>query len=176
MVYFLRWFNDPEVTAYMSTRYPTTIEDEAQWIRRDPEERDDRVVLTIVRKNTSLEKDCPIGVLGIRDIEVANRVATIGITIGEKECWGNGYATEAESLLLEYAFNTLNLRKIYARVLTANRRSCRHFRNTDMSLRRRSLSDTFARTIILMSVYFRLALPNGRNSGRNWFYDAETNL
>lgn len=34
--------------------------------------------------------------------------------IGRKECWGKGYGLEAWSLLIEYAFNRLGLRKIIA--------------------------------------------------------------
>jgi RimJ/RimL family protein N-acetyltransferase len=43
--------------------------------------------------------------------------------IGEKEYWGKGYGTEAKMLLLHYAFDTLNLRKICSSVISFNERS-----------------------------------------------------
>jgi RimJ/RimL family protein N-acetyltransferase len=43
--------------------------------------------------------------------------------IGEKEYWGKGYGTEAKMLLLDYAFNVLNLRKITSGVIAFNERS-----------------------------------------------------
>ena len=40
--------------------------------------------------------------------------------IGESEYWGRGLGTEAKMLLLDYAFNTLNLRRICSQVLAFN--------------------------------------------------------
>ena len=40
--------------------------------------------------------------------------------IGRKEFWGRGYAFEAWSLLLEYAFEVLGLRKIIAGAVVGN--------------------------------------------------------
>lgn len=64
-----------------------------------------------------------LGTIGIHGIERENGVATTGAAIGEKDCWGKGYGAEAKMILLEYAFNTLNLRKIYSRVMSINPRS-----------------------------------------------------
>ena len=40
--------------------------------------------------------------------------------IGRRDFWGKGYAFEAWSLLLEYAFRRLGLRKIIAAVVDGN--------------------------------------------------------
>jgi len=55
-----------------------------------------------------------------------SRVATTGAVIGEKDCWNKGYGTDAKMALLEYAFNTLNLRKIMSSVIAFNGRSKRY--------------------------------------------------
>ena len=50
-----------------------------------------------------------------RRAETAQRSADeIGIMIGEKDCWGNGFATECIELVANYAFDVLNLHKLTA--------------------------------------------------------------
>ncbi|MBP9760373.1 MAG: GNAT family N-acetyltransferase, partial [Candidatus Pacebacteria bacterium] len=55
-----------------------------------------------------------------------NRTATSGAFIGDVAHQGQGYGTEAKMLLLDYAFNTLNLRKVCSTVLAFNGRSQRY--------------------------------------------------
>lgn len=119
---FVRWFNDPEVTVFLKRRYPMTESGEEKWFEGLAERKND-IVLTVVLKGRTPAQDRPIGNIGIHGIERENGVATTGAVIGEKDCWSKGYGTEAKMLLLEYAFNTLNLRKIYSRVLAINPRS-----------------------------------------------------
>ena len=38
----------------------------------------------------------------------------MGIIIGEKDCWGKGFATETLRLLVDFAFQTLQLKKLTA--------------------------------------------------------------
>jgi RimJ/RimL family protein N-acetyltransferase len=82
--------------------------------------------LMIVLKGKTLALDRPIGTIGIHRLDYENRIAVTGAAIGEKDCWGKGYGTEAKMLLLDFAFNTLNLRKIYSHVLVNNPRSKRY--------------------------------------------------
>lgn len=95
---------------------------EEKWLERLAERMND-IVLVIVLKGRTLAKDRPIGTIGIHGIERENGIATTGAAIGEEDCWRMGYGTEAKMILLDYAFNTLNLRKIYSRVLAINPRS-----------------------------------------------------
>jgi RimJ/RimL family protein N-acetyltransferase len=68
----------------------------------------------------------PIGTMGIHGIDYRHGIATTGALIGEPEYWGKGYGSEAKMLLLEYAFNTLNLRKINSEVIAYNERSTQY--------------------------------------------------
>ncbi len=61
--------------------------------------------------------------MGIHRINWKDRTATTGAVIGEKAYWGKGYGSEAKKLLLDYAFNELNLRKICSGALAFNGRS-----------------------------------------------------
>ena len=53
-----------------------------------------------------------IGNISLFQINTVYKSAELGIFIGEKECRGKGYGTEAIKLLVNYGFNTLNLKNI----------------------------------------------------------------
>ena len=114
--------NDPDIRIFVNRRYPLGAKEEERWIERLAELKND-TVLMIVLKSEIPVNDIPIGTIGLHNIERENGVATTGAVIGEKKCWSQGYGTEAKMILLNHAFNTLNLRKIYSRVLALNPRS-----------------------------------------------------
>ena len=116
----LRWINDPEVNQYLLTYLPQMEGDQREWIERVRKRKSNDITLVIVADNK------PIGTMGLHRIEWVNRVATTGALIGEKEYWGKGYGSEAKMLFLDYAFNRLNLRKIYSDVIAFNKRSVRY--------------------------------------------------
>ena len=113
----LRWLNDPEVRQYIANILPVTEVGEREWIQGLAKKSDTDIVLVIEVKGR------PIGVMGLHRINWQSRVATTGAIIGEKDCWNKGYGTDAKMALLEYAFNTLNLRKIMSSVKAFNERS-----------------------------------------------------
>ena len=49
----------------------------------------------------------------------------MGIFIGDKSCWNQGYGTEVMRLLLKHGFETLNLNRIYLHVFATNLRAIR---------------------------------------------------
>jgi RimJ/RimL family protein N-acetyltransferase len=69
------------------------------------------------------EDDKLIGTMGISQIDWISRTATTGSLIGYQEYVGKGLGTEAKILLLEYAFDVLNLRIIYSDVIDYNNHS-----------------------------------------------------
>ena len=62
----------------------------------------------------------PIGNVGFHVIDWVGRSTELGIFIGEKTSWNQGYGREAIELLLDYGFNTLNLNRIFLRVDETN--------------------------------------------------------
>ena len=69
------------------------------------------------------KKEKLIGGIDLREISYTQRSALLGIAIGEKQYWGKGYGTEAVTLLLDYAFNILNLNNIMLTVFEFNKRA-----------------------------------------------------
>ena len=117
----VRWINDPEVRFFLEAYLPQNNKDEEEWLERLSKRKPDDITLLIVKTGGE-----PIGVMGIHNIKWRDRVATTGALIGAKECWGKGLGSEAKLLLLDYAFNTLNLRKICSNAIAYNERSIRY--------------------------------------------------
>ncbi len=118
---FCRWVNDPEVRHFISAIFPSGIKQERDWIENANKD-DKNVILVIEIKDSGI----PIGTMGLHRIDWISRTAFTGALIGEKEFWGKGFGTDAKINLLNYAFNTLNLRKICSSALSYNGRSIGH--------------------------------------------------
>lgn len=116
----LKWINDPEIRYFVATYLPMMENDEDQWFENLSKKKDSNIVLVI-----EVDKK-PIGTMGIHGINWKDRVGTTGALIGEKEYWDKGYGGKAKKLLLEYAFNILNLRKICSSVIEYNIRSFKY--------------------------------------------------
>lgn len=56
------------------------------------------------------------------------RHCELGITIGDKTYWGKGYGREAITLLLDYAFEQQNFRRVWLKVNGRNERAQRAYR------------------------------------------------
>jgi RimJ/RimL family protein N-acetyltransferase len=113
----VRWLNDPEVRRFLLRQNPLTIEAEYKWI----EENNDRPNDIVLAMETL--QGIHIGNIGLHRIDWVNRNATTGTVIGEKKFQGKGYGTDAKMLLLDYAFNTLNLHKVCSGAIAFNQRS-----------------------------------------------------
>lgn len=109
------WLNDREVTEFLSRFLPLTRNEEKEWFNKKQE---NNVVLAIETK-----KGLYIGNIGLHKIDYLNGTAEIGIMIGEKNYWSKGFGFDAEITLLNYGFNTLNLRKVMHCVFRENLRS-----------------------------------------------------
>lgn len=71
------------------------------------------------------ESDKPIGITALTNLDYENRNAECIIDIGDKNYWGKGFGREAFQLLLDYAFQEMNLHKVYLRVFSFNERAIR---------------------------------------------------
>ncbi|MFX0063860.1 MAG: GNAT family N-acetyltransferase [Candidatus Hermodarchaeota archaeon] len=63
------------------------------------------------------------------NLDQVNRTAMIGLFIGEKDYWGKGYGQDASKLLLDYAFNLLNLNSIMLGAFSFNKRAIRCYKS-----------------------------------------------
>jgi diamine N-acetyltransferase len=115
---FVAWLNDPEVALHLSLIYPMSLLHEEHWHER-------MLQLPLAEQPLTIERETPegwtpIGNIGLSAFEPVNRSAELGIFIGEKSVWNQGYGREAIELLLGYGFDTLNLNRIFLRVDESN--------------------------------------------------------
>jgi [ribosomal protein S5]-alanine N-acetyltransferase len=72
--------------------------------------RDDILFFAMIE----LESGRHVGNIKIGPVDSHHGTADLGLLIGEKDCWGRGYGTEAISLATELAFERPELRKLTA--------------------------------------------------------------
>ena len=114
------WLNDPEVTRHLRVHRPLMLLAEEAFLRKLSENEQDMVLGIVVR-----ETDQFIGITGFRRLDSRSRHIEFGITVGEKTAWGKGHGSEATRLMLRYAFETLNLHRVWLHVYEFNERAIR---------------------------------------------------
>lgn len=125
---FLRWVNDPDVTENLLLISPMSRFEEEQWYDAMMKKPTSEHVLVIEVKDQSPNDDYrPIGTCQFHNIDWRNRSAEIGIMIGEKTFWNQGYGTETMRLLLQHGFDTLNFHRIWLQVYEKNKGGIRAY-------------------------------------------------
>ena len=118
------WENDLEVTLPLGDEaYTPSSPERARDIIADALKRGEHVFSII-----DLGTEEAIGRGMLFNVDLVNRAAMLGIVIGEKGCWGQGYGADATRLLLEYAFNLLNLNSVMLGVFAFNERAIALYR------------------------------------------------
>ena len=84
------------------------------WISRHAPEFAGKLMVVLAITNAH----ALVGAISLR-LELAHRRAELGYWVGQPH-WGQGYATEAAAMMLEYGFTTLELNRIQATHLVRN--------------------------------------------------------
>jgi len=126
---FVEWINDPEVTAGLTLFLPMSSVDEDKWFETVMQKSQEEKPLVIDMKDGDDWR--LIGNSSFFDFDWVARTAEVGIMIGEKTIWNQGYGTEVMTLLLRHGFATLNLNRIYLRVYAENKRAIRTYEKAD---------------------------------------------
>lgn len=114
---YTEWINDLEISINLSTASEVySIEKEREILEKISKEGYNFAII-------DLNKDEVIGNCGLLDVNMCHRSAELGIFIGNKNYWSQGYGAEAINLLLNYGFNLLNLNSIILRVHSFNKRA-----------------------------------------------------
>ncbi|MFX1387670.1 MAG: GNAT family N-acetyltransferase [Promethearchaeota archaeon] len=105
---YVKWINDPKVRKYAREIVPARVDDAKKWFEPSERGMPDFIGFVIWHKKDKK----PIGTAELSLINWVNGWANVGILIGEPAYWGKNIATEATKMLVEYAFNELNLNKL----------------------------------------------------------------
>jgi diamine N-acetyltransferase len=115
---FVEWLNDPQVRRFLLTFLPLSQAAEEQWFENMLKRPVEEQPLAIeIRDGDGWRL---VGNCSFMDINQIARSAEVGLFIGDKSCWNQGYGTEVMQLLLKHGFQTLNLNRIFLRVFAEN--------------------------------------------------------
>ena len=117
---FVEWLNDREVTANLLMHDPMSTLQEERWHQRMLERPMEEQPLCIEVKETGGWN--LIGNVGLFDYNWLNRSAEIGIFIGDKLHWDQGFGAEAMHLMAGHGFKDHGLNRIYLQVFATNPR------------------------------------------------------
>lgn len=106
---YLDWLNDDDVTKYLEIRYDNySIEKLKSYVDSFKNDKSKFLFGVFYERNHD-----HIGNTTIYNINYQTGTFDIGYIIGEKNHWGNNASTVTLLLSLKYAFDNLNLRKIF---------------------------------------------------------------
>jgi diamine N-acetyltransferase len=126
---FLSWRQNRQLRqAVLGYRFPVTAEMEANWFDSMLNEQSQRVAFFSIdvigdrqaQPSVTAVSDQVIGFCRLTDIDWISRHAELGIMIGDAISRGRGMGTEATALLCRYAFDDLNLERVWLQVDDAN--------------------------------------------------------
>lgn len=121
------WVNDQEITKYLAFAvFPRTLNDTKKFLD-DQINRKSSSYVNFVICDISDTKQEYIGSVGLKNIDFINRKAELAIAIGVKEYFSKGFGSEAAKLIVDYAFNKLNLNKVYLHFVCFNDRGKKSF-------------------------------------------------
>lgn len=106
------WRNSPKVNHFMDFKAQITKEQQEQWF--EAAVTSNNFYLTIRKGST------PIGLIHLDRFDADKNSAYAGLFIGNEEFEGTGIAFKASIALLEFAFEELKLKTVFAKVHKEN--------------------------------------------------------
>jgi len=125
-IQLFQWDQDTEWFRLLDTEPPRLFSEKKvkEWLEKDLDKpRLDEMYFAI----RTLEDDILIGFIGLFNLVMHHGDALVAIALGERKYWGKGYGTDAMRVMLRYAFNELNLRKVGLIVFEYNPRAIRSY-------------------------------------------------
>ncbi len=111
----MRWRNDPAVTRHLADRLKSKEEAEA-WF--DKLKANPKVWLKAI-----VDDGQTVGYAAVESINERNRNCELVLIIGESDHWGKGIGACALKTMMEYAFDTLHMHRVWVVVARGNERS-----------------------------------------------------
>lgn len=106
---YVSWLNDKEVCKFNSHCEVEYTKEMAIDFIKSLENDTSKVVYAVYLK----ENDVHIGNISLQEIDFKNKNAEIAYLFGEKQYWCQGYAKEASKILINLAFNEMNLHRLH---------------------------------------------------------------
>ena len=113
----VRWINDPDVNKYLHYELPLELEKTKKWLAKTA---NDETRYDFATEKIEKGEKVPIGLIGLLEINKSYETAEFYITVGEKKYWKKGLGQKSLTILVEWAFNTVGLHKIWGTVRVNN--------------------------------------------------------
>ena len=116
-----RWINDPDITEHLAVRYPMSIANEQDWVTANK-------TISYGQANFAVEtlaEGRHVGGVDIRTSSPENRKGELGLMIGDKTVWGQGYGLDAVRTACRFGFEEMNLHRVELWVHATNERAIR---------------------------------------------------
>jgi RimJ/RimL family protein N-acetyltransferase len=154
---FVKWLADQETRSYISQPLPFGQMQEEQWYEENLKAGAEQAwAIDAQSPAPSLGPWEHIGSCSFFRINWRSRHAEVGILIGAREYWSQGYGADALHTLVHWGFYTLNLNRIYLRVFEDNGRAIRCYQKLGFVEEGRLRQDDYRnggyRDTLLMSV------------------------
>lgn len=130
----VEWINDERNNKYLHYDIPICKEKTMVWFKNKSKNRLDCVIEY---------NGIPVGLIGFASIDEVNQKAEYYISMGRHDFKQKGIATRATRLILKYAFNELNLNKVYLNVDEENTIACRMYEKIGFHIEGRFKKDLF---------------------------------
>jgi len=113
---YVSWLNDEAINVYLETRFEVHTVESIRSFVEGILKSDSSYMFAMIANDTNKH----IGNIKLGPIHPHYLYADVGYLIGDKNYWGKGIATEAIKLVVDFAFNELNLRRVQAGVFEHN--------------------------------------------------------
>ena len=109
------WINQPDIYTAIGILAPITMTAQKRWFE-ELERSDSKLVFAICLH----DGDRHVGNVSLDLIDYRHRNARLAIFIAESDLRGQGIGTRAMHLLIEYAFDLMNLNRLYCKTTAGN--------------------------------------------------------
>lgn len=114
----LEGVNKPHLQKHVMLAGPLSRKQQQEWLELAMEPTPTNKVFAVEAQDGAL-----LGTMGLHQIDLISGIATTGALLFNEQYLGKGYGTDAKFALLNWAFNTLPLRKITSEAKATNPRS-----------------------------------------------------
>jgi len=146
------WFNNPEVTEQMNKGFfPNSLSTQKEFLSTGLKDNHTLQLAVVLKKEKNL-----VGTIGLHKIDWIHRTADVSILIGSNEARGKGIGKRCINLVVEHAFNKLNLRKLTAGMWSVNTRSERIFKNCGFKFEGKLKKEFFYKNKYIDSLHYAI--------------------
>jgi RimJ/RimL family protein N-acetyltransferase len=143
---YVKWFSDPDLRGTISLHLPLSQAQEEKWFEESLKIHDRNTqswAIDVQPADMAVGPWVHVGGCGLHSIDWRSRAAELGIVIGARDYWGRGYGTDAVQTLAGWAFDTLNLNRVFLRVFADNARAIRCYEKVGFQHEGRLRQDNF---------------------------------